>query len=379
MTVTPFVYEEPLPAGEPLVDREDELRSLLDRGLAGRNTRLEAPRRYGKTSLLRHMLAEVTAGGGVGVYVDLYGVVSATEVVARVQRALLSVRLARSHDRWLQARVRSATRSTSVRLGPMSVARSAADGPPGAVEPGALEDRLAILAELRQRLQAPVVVVLDEFQSVLGAASNIDAVIRSEIQHHTDVGYVFAGSHVGMMRALFSDRARPFYAQAPPLALGPLEPEPLAEYIGVRFERQGRGCEPALGSLLDVAQGHPQRAMLLAAHLFARTPPGEVADQATFEEAVTGALLEADGELRGRWDTLSVSQRRALSAVAADEQPFSGAAARRHGTSKGATGKALKALADTGDIVESPDKRSGWVVIDPLIGEWLRRRGEELE
>jgi hypothetical protein len=50
LVVTPFRYEEPLPVGEPLVDREAELEALSERALAGRNTRLEAPRRYGKTS-----------------------------------------------------------------------------------------------------------------------------------------------------------------------------------------------------------------------------------------------------------------------------------------------------------------------------------------
>lgn len=131
LPVTPFVYEEPLGARDPLVDREDELQSLLNRGLAGRNTRLEAPRRYGKTSLLRHMLAEVPATGGAGIYVDVYGVVSAAEVVARIERALLSAGLPRNQGRWLQARLRSATRSASVRLGPMSLTRSTSDGPPG--------------------------------------------------------------------------------------------------------------------------------------------------------------------------------------------------------------------------------------------------------
>lgn len=379
MAVTPFVYEEPLPAREPLVDREDELRALLERGLAARNTRLEAPRRYGKTSLLRHMLAEVLAAGGASVYVDLYGVVSAAEVVARLEHALAAAELARGQRRWLQARLRSATRSASVRLGPVSLARGSSDGPPGTGEPGALEDRLAIFAELQQRLAAPVVVVLDEFQSIMGATSSLDAAVRSVIQHHTDVGYVFAGSHVGMMRALFSDRTRPFYAQAPQVTLGPLAPEPLAEYIADRFEHAGRGCEPALGPLLDVAQGHPQRAMMLAAHLFAHTPEDQTADEATFEDALGSALREADGELRGRWDALTVSQRRALVAVAADEPPFSQTAARRHGTSKGATGKALRTLADTGDIAQSADTRPGWRIIDPLLAEWLRRRASELD
>lgn len=377
LEVTPFRYEEPLPAGEDLVDRESELQGLLSRSLAGRNTRLEAPRRYGKTSLLRHLIAALPAAGGVGVYVDLYGVVSAAEVVARLERALRTAQLRRGQARWLEGRFRSLTRSTNLRMGPLSVARSARTGPPGSTEPGALEDRFAIFAELQTRLSAPVIVVLDEFQAVLGAASKIDATIRSEIQHHERVGYIFAGSHVGMMRELFSDRVRPFYAQAPALELRPLPPEPLAEYVAVRFEREGRDCQRALGALLDVAGGHPQRSMMLAAHLFVRAPTGQAVDEATFEDALTGALREADGELHGRWDALTVSQRRALAALASGEAPFSHTAARQHGTSKGATGKALTALSEAGDIAADPRASTGWAIIDPLMREWLRRRGRD--
>jgi hypothetical protein len=101
VSVTPFLYEEPLPAREPLVDRETELEGLSARALAGRNTRLEAPRRYGKTSVLKHMLAQLDNAEGVGVYVDLYGVVSGSEVVARLERAMRSARLPRGHGRWL--------------------------------------------------------------------------------------------------------------------------------------------------------------------------------------------------------------------------------------------------------------------------------------
>src|SRR5450755_5171915 len=73
---------------------------------------------------------------------------------------------------------------------------------------------------------------------------------------------------------------------------------------------------------LDVARGHPQRSMMLAAHLFARTPAGGAADEVTFEDALAGALLDADGELHGRWDALTVSQRRAIAALASGEAPI---------------------------------------------------------
>jgi hypothetical protein len=371
---TPFRYEEPLPAGEDLVDREEELAGLSERARAGRNTRVAAPRRYGKTSLLKHLIAAKGRGGSgpeVGFYVDLYGAIGAADVAVRLERALHAAELPRGQTRWLDGRLRTLARSAQVRVGPLSVARSDAAGPPRSGEPGALEDRFAVFAELRDRIDAPVVVVLDEFQAVLAVGVEIDARIRSEIQHHDRVGYVFAGSHVGMMRELFADRTRPFYAQAAPLTLGPLPPGPLAEYVGARFERHNRDCDRVLGALLDIGRGHPQRSMMLAAHLFAATPEHSAADEATFEDALAAAMREADNELQGRWDAFTVSQRRALAALADRQAPFSRAAVLAHGTSKGATGKALAALAASADVAQAPD--GGWIIVDPFMEEWIRR------
>jgi|ERR1039458_5234297 hypothetical protein len=115
---------------------------------------------------------------------------------------------------------------------------------------------------------------------------------------------------------------------------------------------------------------------MLAAHLFARTPAGGAADEATFEDALAGALLDADGELHGRWDALTVSQRRAIAALASGEAPFSQTAARQHGTSKDATGKALAALAQAA-IAQDPTAATGWMIIDPLMHVWLRQRGRD--
>jgi hypothetical protein len=94
--------------------------------------------------------------------------------------------------------------------------------------------------------------------------------------------------------------------------------EPFAEYVAVRFEEQHRDCQRVLGLLLDVTRGHPQRSMMLAAHLFARTPAGGAADESTFGDALAGALLDANGELHGRWDgSPSRSGERSLRSPAA--------------------------------------------------------------
>ena len=51
----PFVYSHPV-APDDLIDRDDETRRLLIAAVGGHFVRLYAPRKYGKTSLLRRVL-----------------------------------------------------------------------------------------------------------------------------------------------------------------------------------------------------------------------------------------------------------------------------------------------------------------------------------
>ena len=116
---------------------------------------------------------------------------------------------------------------------------------------------------------------------------------------------------------------------------------------------------------------------MLAAHLFARTPAGGAADEATFEDALAGALLDATASCTAAGTrSPSRSGERSLRSPAAKHR-----SARRPrantGTSKDATGKALAALAQAGDIAQDPTAATGWMIIDPLMHVWLRRRGRD--
>jgi len=365
---TPFRYEEPISPDE-LVNRDQEIETLLERALAGRNTRLVAPRRYGKTSLLRRVLRDGRRRKLVGVYVDFYGVLSPADVATRIDLA---------YGESLDGRLRSwfaGVRQTlhpvgRVSAGPASVEVGA--DPAGPVDNGrALLERLRTPHRLAQKHGRQVLVVFDEFQAVLAADAQIDAVFRSEIQHHGDlVAYIFAGSQPGMMRELFGDRRRPFFDQAAPLALKPLPADALADEIARRFERSSRDCSAVLEQLLKLAAGHPQRAMQLAAHLWAHTPEHETADSDTWRAALATVGQEVGEGFRARWDHMPSTQRRALSALAAGDPPFGSVARERHGTSKGATSSALRRLADDGEAAE--DQHGAWRLIDPLFTRWVR-------
>lgn len=329
-----------------------------------------APRRYGKTSLVGRLLHDAAKVGWATVYVDFFGVLTLSDIAERIEAAYAE-QLEGSLRAWFAGVRRALRPMLTVGGGPVpgsvGVSLDPQDEPP-------LLDRLALPRRLHERNGKRVLVVFDEFQDVLGAQSRADAVIRSEIQHHGDAAsYVFAGSHVGMMRELFADKRRAFYGQAAPIALPPLSPEDVAEYVAARFAATGREVGTALELLLATAQGHPQRTMLLAHYLWDATAAAQTATEEIWFRAYDRAMRDIQDELRAIWGGLPGGQRRALVAIAENAGGLY-ATARSHGGSRGgAIASAVTALADAGEVAEDSSTATGYRVVDPLLAAWTLR------
>src|SRR5215218_7244866 len=85
--VNPFIYSHPL-SPEEIIDRNEETQELLRNVVGGHFVRLFAPRKYGKTSLLKRALRDGEAHEGlIPVLVDLYRVSSIADVTVRFERA----------------------------------------------------------------------------------------------------------------------------------------------------------------------------------------------------------------------------------------------------------------------------------------------------
>ena len=366
--MNPFRYTEPVPPAE-LIDRDDEAETLLRTAVAGNNSRLMAPRRYGKTSLLQRVIDDARGEGWAAVYVDFFGVLTLGDVAARIERAYaaqLEGRLA-SWFAGIRRRLRPTLRLGAEEQNPAELELSL---DPQAEPP--LLERLALPRRIQERTGQRTLVVFDEFQDVLAAKDRADATIRSEIQHHGDAAsYVFAGSRLGMMRRLFADKRRALYGQARAVELAPLAPDDVAEDVAGRFERTNRDVGTALDLLLETGGGHPQRTMLLANALWDELRPGETAAEEHWFAAYDRAMVEVHDELRAIWTGLSTGQRRVLSAVAENREGLY-AGGRRHGGSRGGAVKsAIRALADLGEVTEDPRTSTRYRVVDPLLRQWI--------
>lgn len=359
--INPFQVTKPVAPAE-VIDREEETARLLSLAEEGNNARLVAPRRYGKTSLLRRVQSRFDEVGWVTVYVDLLGIVTLEDFAQRVERAY-SDALTGTIAKWFAGLRRSLRPALTVGGGPVPASASVDLGT-GRRE--ALVARLALPTKVFEKTGRKVHVVFDEFQELDAVGGQADAVVRSEIQHHGEMAsYVFAGSQLRMMEMLFSDRKRAFYGQTEGVFLRPLEAEPLAEYLASRFERTDKDItEPALGALLDLVGGHPQRAMAAAHALWNATD--RTADLDQWEAARSFLMAAVEDELKTAWVELSATQRRTLVAVSSGRPPYQ----RSDGRSQGAAvARALESLEGRG-VITRVDGR--WHVVDPLLADWVR-------
>lgn len=365
--LNPFVYDSPLPPDE-LVNRESEAQQLLSLAEGGHNTRLQAPRRYGKTTLLGRVRADAERLGMNTVYVDLYRALTLDEVARRLEEAYLDA---------LAGAARRVVAAVSRRWQGQVVVRPAGVG--GEAEPRrGDQQRLADALDLPRRVFASTgvrtLIVFDEFQDLLRVDPAVDGLLRSKIQFHRDeASYIFAGSQPGMLAELFGNRDRPLFEQARPVHLGPLADDDLSDYIGERFERSRRDAGEALDALLQLVRGHPQRAMLLAHHLWEHTDRGEAADLSTFAAALEAVDRETSERFERTWDLLAdkPNQRRVLAAIASSEESlYNRRTLEEFALAKGSAEAAATALIDRGEIQRT---EAGFVLVDPLFERWLRQ------
>jgi hypothetical protein len=173
-----------------------------------------------------------------------------------------------------------------------------------------------------------------------------------------------------MMRALFTDRAEPFFGQADLVEIGRLPREAVVAIIDDGFAGTGRGAGPVPGLVEDFARGHPHRTMQLADASWRHTAPGATADPDTWADALADVRQATNAGLERIYSAFERGERTVLRAVARSGSIY-GAEAGLLDLSAGTATHARGTLLDRGDLVETD---AGLQVVDPLLADWLRQR-----
>ena len=375
----PFVYGEVVPAAA-FVDRVVELDRLIADLAAAQKVFLISPRRYGKSSLVRHALAAMARRGALTVEVTVSSFSSYVAFLEGYARALVAAETRWDRARsWLLEVIRSTRPEIRVSpqadpLGGLTVSfpnvKSERDISRLAQEVFTLPARLA---EVRRRA---VIVALDEFQAIAGFdGGSVEHAMRAAVQHQREVGYVFAGSEPSLMERMIGPR-RPFYKAGPVMRLDKIPPDEFAAFIEARFNRSGIRAEPGLGAaVVELAGNLPYDVQRLAHETWddVRAAGRRRATLDDLHQSLIRLLTEQQTMFEALWQHLTLAQRAVLRAVVLQEgrELLSADVRERHRLGGASSVQTALAALLRDDVIARDGSR--YTVVDSLLKEWVAR------
>lgn len=374
----PFHYGRELGSGE-LVDREPELAEVAATIRNRGKLFLIGPRRYGKTSLLAAAGERARQAGVIVLRFDA----EKYETLDLLAQALLTG-AARGLKGPLE-RVAVSIGKAAARLRPELTV-----GPDGAVTIGlglsaaergevvVLADALDAIDRLAEEADREVVVMLDEIQHVV-VEHGIEAErqLRSTIQRHRRVSYVFAGSDTRLLTAMTSDPNRPFYRLGARTFLGELPRADFLAFLEGGFRSSGfRVDAGATERILDRAEGVPYNVQRLAYECWEllRSTAADALTARAVDRALELIVRREDPAYTQVWTSLTRNQKLALKLVIelGGEELLSARAVQTSGLGASSLQRALEGLESRHLVRQEQDGgRSRYRLVDPFLAAWL--------
>jgi AAA+ ATPase superfamily predicted ATPase len=369
----PFTYGD-LVSDEAFTDRADELAQLKADIRNGQNVAVIAPRRYGKSSLVKAVLSELLAEGILVVEVDLMTTPTKERLAAKLAKSI--------HDDVASAVFKAKERLrifTSLRVAPSmtvdtdgSVSFSfAASRSPADID-DTIERLLELPAEIAGDQRRQVVVSFDEFQEVTEIDPHLPALMRAVFQKQQNVAHIYAGSKRDMMRRLFNDENEPFYRSAKTMEIGPIPTPLFADFVKAQFDRTDRGVsDEALERLLAITRGHPYATQELAYALWEEVPTGFSAGVSDLDEALRAVLRSENARFTLVWENATRPQKLLLEALAREPgRPFSNPYRLRHDLPPtSGVQRALRPLLESELVRKEQDGE--YDLAEPFLREWI--------
>lgn len=350
-------------------DREAETERVLSALDNERNLTLVAPRRYGKTGLVRNVMHRL-GGEWASVYVDIYATSNLREFTEAFAGAVVGA-LDTAADKVLSAvgRFFKFVRPTVTPDGTGGVSLSFS------VEPQAAERTLSDVFDYIASKDRRVAVAIDEFQQIREYPERgTEALLRGKIQFCENANFIFAGSRHHVLSDMFTSPKAPFYQSADILSLDVIPVDRYAAFAKRFFDGDGRPfSESAFETLWRRFDGITWYVQAVLNRIWGEG--GGLGAEADADSAVSSLVEERGLTFHDLLAGQTGVGKKLLKAVADERcvpEMTAGAFLRKHGfAAPSSVRAAMPALVDH-DLLYRTD--AGHVVYDRLFAEWLRRQ-----
>ena len=369
MIYNPFITSGYV-SSEYFCDRENETRQLVQNIQGHSHTVLISPRRMGKTGLIEHCFnQDIIKDNYHTFFIDIYPTLNLNDFVF-----LLGNRICRSlkaNDKQLMELFVKVVKSIQFTIG-----FDEAGIINGYFGLGDIKDSQRSLEEIFQYLEEakrPCVVAIDEFQQIEKyPEKNVEALLRTYIQHCNNATFIFAGSQRHVIQNMFASASKPFYNSSSIMSLNAIAKEKYVDFDVRMFAQFGKTCAPDwIENLYDTLEGHTwymQAVLYLAFYMTEKECSPSI-----INEALTKRVADNENVFESMYYGLSERQRQVLKAVAVEgkaRQTQSVTFIKKYGlASASSVQSALRQLLDK-DLITV--EQGSYRIDDRFFGFWLK-------
>lgn len=367
--MNPFIYDS-IAQGDSFFDRTEETKQLVDTLSGGNNVVLFAPRRYGKTSLVFKAIDILQDNGIECVYFDLMPVYSLEAFVTLFLKNLSKHQTALERFMQLVAQLKNIRPKLTVdEFGKPSFGIEF-------ITPNVTIDMVEDVIDLPNKMAENgrrIVVIMDEFQEIRKFDKfNLEALLRSRIQHHKFANYLFLGSKTHLMQDMFMAKNRPFYNSAKVIQLSSLPEKETVQFLTNRMTENGIQINPSeCEYIISRAENIPYYIQLIAAEIWQfLMPKGGLVTRQIVDECFSHVLNLKKDYYFELFDKLSASQKKLLTSVAVSGKNIFSAnyIATNHLVGASSVQKAALSLMENGILERKEDT---FFIADPFFHYYI--------
>lgn len=312
----PFVFGE-IVTGNDFCNREEEIKRLCRELTDSQKVFLISARRMGKTSLTTTVLEKLKKQNIRTICLDIEGISTYKKFLNVYLNALIkeftTVDKIYEFARRLLPNIRFDLTVEETGSPTLSLGYKPQDTN--------LENIAAKIYQLPAKISSKkqLVIVFDEFQEIIKLnGKQIEAYLRSAIQHQRNVGYVFSGSKRRLLTEMAMSKDRPFYKIGPVMYLEKIPQEEFQKFISGKFHISGiRIPKSAVVKILETAENIPYYVQMISHELWDLAVSGKKESRESDIDIVLEQLIKQyDQNLRSEWSRLASTKRQLLQIIA---------------------------------------------------------------
>lgn len=317
MITNPFIISGKV-IREYFCDREKESEELIHRITNGQNLVLISPRRMGKTGLINFCYEdERIKNHYYSFFIDILQTNTLSEFILVFGKAIYYTLVPKSR-RMAKGFLKALVSLTG------KFSYDAATGTPSfSIQLGDITQPELTLEEIFRYLDKAdmrCIVAIDEFQQIANyPEKNIEALLRTHIQHSTNCNFIFSGSQRHILQEMFVSSARPFFNSATFMNLGPIRQTDYVDYIIRLFKERKKDIKTENAvKIYERFEGHTAYVQRTCNEAFSSTPPGGECTEEIILEAIDTILNTYSTIFREILSQLPIKQKEVLYAIATE-------------------------------------------------------------